>query len=146
MLTEFRTQLKVSLWQDESSPQASSCPYIQSFLSPSHHFPLSLSFLISLILSLLSFWAQILAKLLGFLFIYQLITIPPRTSVPQRIFPEQEIPKTALIWSLLCPQVLRNCLTGLLLRLHNPLYIQLEVEKWFTLGINFSLLSTSFLT
>lgn len=64
---------------------------------------------------------------------------------PAEDFPEEEIPKTALIWSLLCPQVLRNCLTGLLLRLHNPLYIQLEVEEWFTLRINFSSLSTLFL-
>lgn len=55
---------------------------------------------------------------------------------PAEDFPEEEIPKTALIWSLLCPQVLRNCLTGLLLRLHNSLHIQLEVEEWFTLFLS----------
>lgn len=70
----------------------------------------------------------------------------PLAPQSRRGFSEQEIPKTALIWSLLCPQVLRNCLTGLLLRLHNPLYIQLEMEEWLTLRINFSSLSTSFLT
>lgn len=56
---------------------------------------------------------------------------------PAEDFLEEEIPKTTLIWSLLCPQVLRNCLTGLLLRLHNPLYIESEVRKWFTLRIHF---------
>lgn len=44
---------------------------------------------LSLTLFPLSLWAQVLAKLQGLLFIYQLIMIPPHTSVPQRIFPRK---------------------------------------------------------
>lgn len=54
----------------------------------------------------------------------------------------QKIQKQTIISSLLCPHVLRKCLTGLL-RLHNSLYIRLEKREWFTLGINFLPLSTS---
>lgn len=43
------------------------------------------------------------------LFIYQLITIPPRTSIPLRIFYLKTMAKADVIWSLLCPQVLRDC-------------------------------------
>lgn len=43
------------------------------------------------------------------LFIYQLITIPPRTSIPLRIFYLKTTAKADVIWSLLCPQVLRDC-------------------------------------
>lgn len=56
---------------------------------------------------------------------------------PSKDFRQEGIRKTALIWTLLCPQVLRNCLTGLLPELHNPLYIQLEEGEWFTLRIFF---------
>lgn len=142
MLTEFRTRFKVSLWQDEASPQASFCRYIQFSL------PLSSVFLPSLSLSPLFpsvFLSTGAGKISRFL-IYLSTHYDSRSHLsPAEDFPEEEIPKTALIWSLLCPQVLRNCLTGLLLRLHNPLYIQLEVEEWFTLRINFSSLSTLFL-
>lgn len=62
--------------------------------------------------------------------------IPPRTSVPTEEFLEEEIPKTALISSLLCPQVLRNCLTEVL-RLHNLLYIQLDTGGLFQIKNKF---------
>lgn len=43
------------------------------------------------------------------LFIYQLITIPSHTFVPLRIFYLKTTAKADVIWSLLCPKVLRDC-------------------------------------
>lgn len=148
MLTEFGTQLKVSLLTRRIlasglllplHPILSLLPLLSFHPFPLFFLPLSIS-VSPLCLLEHRYWRNF--KLLIYLSTHY---DSPLQLSPAEDFPEEEMPKTALIWRLLYPQVLRNCLTGLLLRLHNPLYIQLEEGEWFTLRI-FFLLSTSFLT